>query len=631
MLGMAWFVQGANTMDKRILGEGARSRGFGGLVSAAALCVLAAGCDANTPPDGQGLEQRFGAISSSRAAPLGAATLAISDDGAIAVAADPDRDAVFLVDLGSGTVRRIDTNPEDQLGQVLVAGGQAFVLARGTGEVLRIDLETATIEQRFFVALGPRGMALSDDGTLHVACASGELVSVDAQTGERTRRVLLEADLRDVVVWGAGLAVSRLRSSEVLFLDAEGALLERFNPIDSLAGAESTVAWRLRVIGSSLVLAHQFANGGVVSISEGGYESGTDFSSCGSSITTSVLSVIATDGKLPSETAVDQTGVPAEGVPPVGTAAIGTLHLGGVAGALDFAGNALDSMFVAVPGSAWATQRRQALVPAAMSASGEQEVSDGCNLETDPEAIAPVAIAMAKGTGSVVTQSREPAVLVVDQATTILLSDEARPDVGHRMFHLSTGLGIACASCHPEGRDDGHPWNFDRLGMRRSQALRGGISDLAPFHWDGSLPEFSDLMSEVFQSRMGLELDPSAEELAGMVDWLDRLPPGEPGPEVDAESAARGKALFSSEEVGCYSCHSGPRFADSVAHDVGTGGTFFTPPLNDIGSRPPYMHDSCAATLAARFGSCGGDDRHGKTSQLDKSQIDDLVAFMMTL
>ena len=116
-----------------------------------------------------------------------------------------------------------------------------------------------------------------------------------------------------------------------------------------------------------------------------------------------------------------------------------------------------------------------------------------------------------------------------------------------------------------------------------------------------------------------------------MVDWLDRLPPGEPGPEVDAESAARGEALFSSEEVGCSSCHSGPRFADSVAHDVGTGGTFFTPPLNDIGSRPPYMHDSCAATLAARFGSCGGDDRHGKTSQLDKSQIDDLVAFMMTL
>ena len=53
--------------------------------------------------------------------------------------------------------------------------------------------------------------------------------------------------------------------------------------------------------------------------------------------------------------------------------------------------------------------------------------------------------------------------------------------------------------------------------------------------------------------------------------------------------------------------------------------------IDGIASRPPYMHDSCARTLKARFGACGGDDRHGKTSHLDDSQIDDLVAFMMTL
>ena len=601
-------------------------RGTAGIL----LCLAVSACDADAPPfghSGQGIAQRFGAVTSARAAPLGAATLDLTADGSVAVAADPDRDAVFVVDLATEGVRRIVTNADDDLGQVLVAGDQAFVLARGTGEVLRIDLATATIAKRFFVALGPRGLALTDDGTLHVACASGELVSFDAQTGERTRRLLLDADLRDVVPWGPGLAVSRLRSAEILFIGSEGELLERFNPAEPGRG-ESTVAWRLRVIGSSLVLAHQYANGGVISIGLSGYGSGGDI--CATSISSSVLTLVAQDGQLPSQ--APGTIASGEAIPPINAPqfSIGSFELFGAAGALDIAGANLDDIRVAVPGNAWATNRRQSLLPATLTAMVQERGTEGCAGELDEDAIAPIAVAVASN-GTVVTQSREPALLQINRLRTIRLSDESRADIGHRMFHLSTSLGISCASCHPEGRDDGNPWNFDQLGMRRSQSLRGGISDLAPFHWDGSLPQFSDLMSEVFQSRMGLDLNPSSGEMAKMVDWLDRLPPGEPGPEVDADSVARGQALFASVEVGCATCHSGPRFADQLAHDVGTGDSFFTPPLNGIGSRPPYMHDSCAPTLKARFGACGGDDRHGVTSNLSEAQLDDLVSFMMTL
>lgn len=585
------------------------------------LSLLALGCNATSPPLGEGVVQRFGAISSSRAAPLGAATLDVSPDGSIAVAADPDRDAIFVVDLNVGTSRRIPTNPEDELGQVLISGSEAFVLARGTGEVLRVDLGAATITKRFFVARGPTGLAIEDGQTLHVACASGELVSFDLESGERTRRLLLEADLRDVVVWGDGLAVSRLRSAEVLFLDSAGQLLEKYNPAEEGRG-ESTVAWRLKVIDQTLVLAHQYASNFVVPISEGGY--GSD-SFCSSGITTSMLTIIAQNGMLPSsEPAPD----PAFGPGP----AIASLELSGSAGALDFAGNHLDTVLVAAPGNGWATDRRRSLLTTSVPLVGASFDSAGCEQEREPEEpIVPVTVAVAKNAGVVVTQSREPAVLQVDGSRIITLSDEPRPDVGHRMFHMTTSLGISCASCHPEGRDDGHPWNFDQLGLRRSQSLRGGISELAPFHWDGSLPEFGDLMSEVFQSRMGLDVAPNDDEKAGMIDWLDRLPVGESGPDADADAAARGEELFKSKEVGCADCHSGPRFADKLPHDVGTGGLFFTPPLDGIASRPPYMHDSCAPTLKARFGACGGDDRHGKTSHLDDGQIDDLVAFMMTL
>jgi hypothetical protein len=43
------------------------------------------------------------------------------------------------------------------------------------------------------------------------------------------------------------------------------------------------------------------------------------------------------------------------------------------------------------------------------------------------------------------------------------------------------------------------------------------------------------------------------------------------------------------------------------------------------------MHEGCAATLADRFGACGGGDAHGKTSHLTAEQRADLVAYLETL
>jgi hypothetical protein len=51
-----------------------------------------------------------------------------------------------------------------------------------------------------------------------------------------------------------------------------------------------------------------------------------------------------------------------------------------------------------------------------------------------------------------------------------------------------------------------------------------------------------------------------------------------------------------------------------------------------VGSRPPYLHNGCAATLQERFTNpCAGGDKHGHTSGLTSAQIDDLVAFLETL
>ena len=65
--------------------------------------------------------------------------------------------------------------------------------------------------------------------------------------------------------------------------------------------------------------------------------------------------------------------------------------------------------------------------------------------------------------------------------------------------------------------------------------------------------------------------------------------------------------------------------------DVGTGGKLQVPSLRGVSLRAPYMHDGCAPTLHDRFGACGGGDKHGVTSGLSPSQIDDLVAYLTTL
>ena len=50
------------------------------------------------------------------------------------------------------------------------------------------------------------------------------------------------------------------------------------------------------------------------------------------------------------------------------------------------------------------------------------------------------------------------------------------------MFHTNAGAGLACASCHPGGGEDGRAWLFAGLGTRRTQLFNMGIRDRTPLH-----------------------------------------------------------------------------------------------------------------------------------------------------
>jgi hypothetical protein len=66
---------------------------------------------------------------------------------------------------------------------------------------------------------------------------------------------------------------------------------------------------------------------------------------------------------------------------------------------------------------------------------------------------------------------------------------------------------------------------------------------------------------------------------------------------------------------------------------VGTGRAYQVSSLLGVSWRAPFMHDGCATTLSERFASpsCSGGDKHGSTSALAASELDDLVAYLESL
>jgi mono/diheme cytochrome c family protein len=241
----------------------------------------------------------------------------------------------------------------------------------------------------------------------------------------------------------------------------------------------------------------------------------------------------------------------------------------------------------------------------------------------------PIAVAFA-AVDRLLVQTRQPAELhVYDSGSTsftVALSSVSREDTGHAVFHTQAGGMIACASCHPEGRDDGHVWLLDG-NTRRTPSLQGTIAGTAPYHWPGDEADLNVLVNDVYTVRMGGVLLPDDQRTA-LNGWVQTVPPPPASP--GSSASQRGRALFTRADVGCATCHSGPKFTNNATMDVGTGGAFQVPPLVGVAWRAPLMHDGCAATLADRFGACATPG-HGSIGALSQGDIAYLVAYLETL
>ncbi len=194
--------------------------------------------------------------------------------------------------------------------------------------------------------------------------------------------------------------------------------------------------------------------------------------------------------------------------------------------------------------------------------------------------------------------------------------------------------GRACAACHPEGRDDGLVWKLG-AGPRQTPTLVGRLGR-GPFGWQAKHARLEDNMRETM-SRLGgagigeVELTQLASLPPRGADRRRRAPGGPP----DA-LAARGRAIFTSEAVGCSGCHREETdFSDRTLHDVGSraatdaSSAFRTPPLLHVGATAPYFHDGRYATLEKLLAD--NFDRMGQTSRLSPGDLAALAAFLRTL
>jgi mono/diheme cytochrome c family protein len=211
--------------------------------------------------------------------------------------------------------------------------------------------------------------------------------------------------------------------------------------------------------------------------------------------------------------------------------------------------------------------------------------------------------------------------------------------LGRELFHSSgdpriSRDGRACASCHPDGRDDSLTWSTP-TGPRQTPMLAGRIQDTAPYGWDGDGKDVTMHLTHTFERLSGSGL--KTNEVAALIAYVRSLPvpPRENEARQEDARVARGRELFHAKEADCASCHSDGALADGMTHDVQSKldadakAEFDTPSLRFVAGTGPYFHDGRYATLRDVLTHTEG--QMGNPGHLSGEDLDALEAYVETL
>ena len=200
----------------------------------------------------------------------------------------------------------------------------------------------------------------------------------------------------------------------------------------------------------------------------------------------------------------------------------------------------------------------------------------------------------------------------------------------------------SCASCHSDdARVDGLNWDLlnDGIGNpKNNKSLL--LAFKTPPAMSTGVRESAEAAVRAGLTHILFTVQPPAVS-AALDAYIQSLRPV-PSPQLArgklSAAARRGEKIFRSAQTGCANCHPGPLFTDLKSYDVGTRGArdnandlFDTPTLVEVWRTAPYLHDGSAATMREVLTSANHRDEHGKTSQLTADELNDLIAYVLSL
>lgn len=603
-------------------------------------------------------------------------------------AAAQDNDELVIVDptqaKGSQAIARIRTG--DRPERVVVRGDDVFVSNRLSRTVTHVRASTREVVRQIAVGAEPVGLRLSPDGsTLVVANATSQSVqAIDTADGSTKWETRVGEEIRAVAILPDGrVYASGFKSGTMHVLDgADGSARRTFGTTQPVDLRESVDFDRTPAMAHELVVApggrvyvpnQQVTNVELAPVSTGYYALGP-----APAIAPGVTTIEHETDQVLQEpqpdlfSSSDPTLYPFP--PPVVRPGGNGAFAGPSAAVVDPTGQWLfvvnqfsrdvrvfstsrSTRSFGADGSSGFGEAAQGIGPWRL------EVGHGANgIVITPDnrtvyvhnsfdhSISTIISTGGQLTNGPLIEDIAPQTLTPDQQKGRNLFHDANND---EMSNQSAG-GVACATCHPGGREDGHTWKFAE-GLRNTPSLAGKhLAKTRPFHWDGQLADMPEF-KHVVTNRMGGSGALSQRDFLRMMEWLDSEPlPDNPNRPLEAgltEQQQLGKELFENKAA-CASCHTGDVFTDNGFHDVGTGLQMIpieldgvgialtpadrraavpnTPSLVGIFASAPYLHDGRAMTLRERVLDNPG-DRHGLTSTLATAEVDALVAYLETL
>jgi YVTN family beta-propeller protein len=623
-------------------------------------------------------------------------SLALSRDDAYLYAADTDNGTLEVVDAAKRTrvaEVKVGTRPT----RVLVGADETIYVAnRGSRSVSVVEKGTWKEVRRLDTALEPTGLALSTDGkSLLVVCATardsvetGTLMSFDTVSSALQWELAVGAEPRAVVALADGkrALVSLFKQGEVVEVDlSTHQVLRASTGLYAAANAHQTgtvSTFAPRAVADLIVTPdgkRVFAP--VVWAREdkittppnayGGYYAGGGPCDVGAVATAGIVTFNTTDTVTPQvddlTSCFSTGGNTADGDYPVSTLAPRQSYSGSdpatpiqgpTVGVVDgtnqwlFVVNRESSNVAVMPAwrrtgddlsfSSTGTSVRST-VDVGAGADGIALSKDGRFAYVYSQFDHRIDVLGSSGTG---------AQAVLANVGNIVVAQDTLPPAqvqGRRLFYdardtrmSAAGTNVACSTCHLEGREDGHVWQFVD-GPRQTPMLAGRrLLDTAPYHWSGEFPSIENFDAHTITERMGGSglSQPLADTLNAFIEGLplaDNPFRGSAAPELQ-----RGRAAY--EKAGCVTCHQGELFTNRQSADVGTlvlAGSnpdtgavttrgFDVPSLLGLSRSAPYLHDGSMATLEDRIYSVKGDG-HGTLSALDDAEKADLVKYLKSL